>query len=547
MKNWRSIAAILALALLTTGMVFAGGDKEAAGPAAMKATGVALPTKEIFAKYSPEITINFSGSEPVGIKYDGGDTYENNRWIRLLKDKLGINIKYSWVVANSQYAEKVNVIIASGDIPDAMHYISPLQLNKLVDADLVNTDLEAVWKSYVSPTLLKDYEHPGKEGTFGAATYNGKLAAFPYPFSSMGQGALTLVLRQDWMKELNLQAPKTHEELFKIFDTIMAKKGATTALITTKNLDWLRPFFWGFGAYPTNWIKDASGKLVYGSAQPQVKAALTQLAAMYKKGYLDKEFAAKDGTKAYEMLTTSKAFALFDGWEPGGTVGNMVQADPKVDFQTYPLPSPDGKPVIQMHPSFGSNYYVVKKGYKYPEAVMKMISYLAEETYGPNSTKPFYVEYIQDYDKGIAPFTWGPWFCISVEKNYNTYKKFKANTPYEQLNAEEAWIWDTIKKWQGGDARQWWMAKFFYPPTSHYRILDEVLANKWYMLDAFYGAPLQSMVEKKAMVDKVYLEMAIKMIMGEESPDKFDSYVAQMNAAGLTEITKDINAWAAKR
>lgn len=176
-----------------------------------------------------------------------------------------------------------------------------------------------------------------------------------------------------------------------------------------------------------------------------------------------------------------------------------------------------------------------------------MISYLAEETYGPAATGEFYVEYIQDYDTGFAPFTWGPWFCISVEKNYNTYKKLKANTPFNQLNAEEQWISDTIDKWKAGDAKQWWMAKFFYPETSHYRILDGVLADNLYFSDVFYGAPLPSMVEMKSLVDRIFIEMAIKMIMGEESLDAFDDYVKEMNSSGLTQITRDVNAWAANR
>ncbi len=348
------------------------------------------------------------------------------------------------------------------------------------------------------------------------------------------------------MKDLGLTSPKTHEDMFDIFDIMMKEKGATMALITNKDLGNLNPFFWSFGAYPKNWIKDSSGKIVYGSVQPEVKDALTQLHYMYEKGYLDPEFAAKDGGKAMEMISSGQAIGLFDGWEPGGA-RNMVEADPTVDFQTYPLPSPDGKPVVQIHPSFGDNFYVVKKGYEYPEAVMKMISYLAEKTYGPVATGEFYVEYIQDYDTGFAPFTWGPWFCISVEKNYNTYKKLKVNTPFDQLNAEEQWISDTIDKWKAGDAKQWWMAKFFNPDTSHYRILDGVLANNLYFSDEFYGAPLPSMVEQKSLVDRIFLEMAMKMIMGEETLDAFDDYVKEMNASGLTEITKDVNAWAANK
>lgn len=367
------IGAMAVIALLVAGLAFAGGDNETStSGSATKATGVQLPEAEIFAKYSPEITITFSGRENSGVKYPDGENMENNRWIDLLKEELGINIEYEWVVSSGNYAEKVNLIIASGDIPDAMYGINSLQLAKLVDADMINTDLEAVYKSYVSPTLLKDYSHPGREGTFGAATYDGKLAAFPYPFSALGQGAQTLVLRSDWMKDLGLEPPNTHEDMFDIFDTMMKEKGATMALLTDKNLGNLNPFFWSFGAYPQSWIKDSSGNIVYGSAQPEIKDALTQLHYMYEKGYLDPEFAAKDGGKAMEMLSSGQAIGLFSGWEP--YVVNMVEADPSVDFQTYPLPSPDGKPVVQIHPSFGDNFYVVKKGYEYPEAVMKMMA-----------------------------------------------------------------------------------------------------------------------------------------------------------------------------
>ena len=533
--------------LLCAGLAFAGGDSESetAAPTS-KATGVQLSESEIFAKYSPEITLTFGGREPVGVKYVDGENYENNRWIDLLREELGINLEYEWVVSTSQYAEKVNVIIASGDIPDAMSHISSLQLAKLVDAEMVNMDLENVYKSYVSPTLAIDMSHPGSEGTFGAATYGGKLAAIPYPFSALGQGARTLVMRSDWMNDLGLTPPKTHEEMYEIFDTMIEETSAEIALVTNKDLAWLDPFFWSFGAYPKNWIDDGTGKLVYGSAQPEIKEALRALNFMYNEGYLDPEFAAKDGTKAMEMLTSGKAIGNFDGWEPG-SARNMVEADPSIDFQTYHLPSPDGTPVMQIHPSFGNNFYVIRDDYQYPEAVMKMISYLTEETYGPNATGEFYVEYIQDFDLGIAPFTWGPWFCISVEKNYTTYKKLKTNTPYGSLNAEEQWIADTIDKWEAGDAKQWWMAKFFNPPTSHYRILDDVLANGWYFADAFYGAPLVSMVDNKSTVDRIYLEMAIKMIVGQESLDNFDDYVEQMNRAGLSEMTADVNSWAAAR
>ena len=72
------IVALVLCSLLFTGLAFAGGGDEEASAPASKATGVQLPESEIFAKYTPEVTITFGGRENVGVTYPDGENMENN-------------------------------------------------------------------------------------------------------------------------------------------------------------------------------------------------------------------------------------------------------------------------------------------------------------------------------------------------------------------------------------------------------------------------------------------------------------------------------------
>lgn len=502
----------------------------------------------LFTKYDPEITLVWGGSEAANRNYQEGESFEDNRWIDLVREKLGIIIEYAWVAPGAQYLEKSNVVIASGDIPDVMK-VDATQLARLVDADLVNTDLQEVYDNNVSPTLAKDYMEPGHEGTFGAATFNGKLAAIPMTWSATGQGTQSLIIRNDWLEDTNSKPPTTIDELFELFDKFMAADfdgngiDDTIGLFADKDLNGLFPLFWSFHAYPQNWI-EVGGKIVYGAVQPEVKTALASMAEMYKRGYLDLEFAAQDNAKAMESILSSKAGVMFSMNHPWGA-GGLIQENERADFGAFDIPSADGDPVIHMFPSFGNQFYAIRKGYENPEAVLKLTSYVMELAYGEGATYDDYTEYIQDYDIGFAPFTWIPWFSVSVAKNYRSYHRYLNGDPFDELNPEQQWIYDTIEKYKDGDRKQWAMARFFMPvEDNHYVVLDKVLDSKQYMFDAYYGSPLPAMIDSKSMVDDIFSEMAVKIIMGKEPIESFDNYVDQMNKAGLTIMTEEVNVWA---
>jgi putative aldouronate transport system substrate-binding protein len=503
----------------------------------------------IFGKYSPEITLVWGGEEPSNPKYPTGENYQQNRWIDLVKEELGINIKYDWVAPSSLYDEKVNVVVASGDIPDAMK-VNSTQFKKLFEANLINTDLQEILNEFASPTLAKDYSHLGSEGSFGAVTINGKLAAIPYSFSATGLGTETLLLRRDWMNELGLSSPTTIDDLYAIFDAFKNAdfdgngKDDTVGFIVDRYLNGIIPLFWSFHAHPGIWIKNESGTLVYGSAQPEVKNALAKFNDMYLRGYIDSAFTAMDwGTAAEMLLPSNRCGALFGSAQPS-MVKSFAEENPYIDYECYPLPLSDDKPVLYAFPSFNDSFIVINKEFPHPEAVVKLLGHAMDLAYGPAATYDDYITYIHDWDKEITPSSWIPWFTASAEKNYTAYKNLKDEVPYDLLNPEEQWIYDAIVKYNEGDKKLWWIAKFFEPvPGNHYFILDDILDKNQFILDEFYGAPLPSMLEHKAIIDRLFHEMCIKIISGQEPIDSFDSFISQMNEAGLQQMTEEINEW----
>lgn len=66
-----------------------------------------------------------------------------------------------------------------------------------------------------------------------------------------------------------------------------------------------------YHAYPGMWTTDDTGRIVYGSIQPEMKDALQVLQNMCNDGLLDKEFAVKDIAKAADLTSAGKCGLAF--------------------------------------------------------------------------------------------------------------------------------------------------------------------------------------------------------------------------------------------
>ncbi|MBO9600695.1 MAG: extracellular solute-binding protein, partial [Cohnella sp.] len=145
-----------------------------------------------------------------------GETFEDNRWTRVYEDNLGIKIRNLWVVKGNpesdQYVQKMNVTLASGDLPDFMA-VNAVQLKQLAESDMIE-DMTALYEKYASP-LTKDILSQEGKGPFDAATFDGKLMAIPQVEPSI-ERSMFVWIRTDWLEKLSMQPPKTMADVLAI-------------------------------------------------------------------------------------------------------------------------------------------------------------------------------------------------------------------------------------------------------------------------------------------------------------------------------------------
>lgn len=515
--------------------------------------------KDPLGKYDPAIDISFVRAIDDEIARNilpktPGETIEDNRWLKLYKEQLGINIKYNWTVKGGYledtYAQKINVTLASGNLPDVIT-VNALQLKQLADAGMIE-DMTQYYNDYASH-LTKDIYMQEGTSVLSSATFDGKLMAIPNMESSI-ESAQFLWIRTDWLDKLGLKPPKTMEDLLKISEAFTTKdpdgngKADTYGLAIMKDLYngciGLEGFFAGYHSYPSLWQEDSSGKLVYGSVQPETKKALQKLAQMYKTEQIDKEFGVKNIPKVAEAIATGKVgIEIGEQWNPMYPLVSNYNSANKADWQGYSLVSADSKPVKVPLKFRTCMYFAVKKGYEHPEAVVKLINMHLEKNWG--ETNEFERYYMPAQNGNVGVWKFSPVAPYPSYKNLNAFmdiEKARNNKDMTVLKGESKVIQANIEAYAGGDKSQWGWEKI-YGVNGVYNVLKQYKANNSFISEKFVGAPTKTMAERKATLDKYEKEVFIKIIMGAAPIDEFDKFVSDWNKLGGEAITKEVNEW----
>ncbi len=515
--------------------------------------------KEPLGKYDPAIDISFVR----GIDDDLAanvlpkvpeDTLEDNRWTKVYKDELGINVKYAWTVKGNEtsdaYLQKINVTLASGDLPDVV-LVNPSQLKQLVDSDMAE-DMTQYYNDYASEQFKKVMNEEGT-GNIDSVTFDGKMMAIPEPVP-MNETTQYLWIRNDWLKKLNLEAPKSMDDVLKIAQAFTTQdpdgngKNDTFGLPITKDIYsgamGTEGFFAGYHAYPNMWIEDDSGKLVWGSTLPETKVALQKLAEMYKAGQIDPEFGVKDGGKVAETVIAGK-FGLDYGaqWNPMYPLISNFNNDKNADWTPYPIVSADDQKAMVPNKFNQTRIFAVKKGYKNPEALVKLFNMHVEKNWG--ETADFNKYYMPVENGAVGVWKLSPVAPAPAFKNLEAFiaiNDARKAGDFSKLTGEAKVIQGNIEAYEKGDDAMWGWEKI-YGKTGAFLNMIGYRDNGQLLPEKFTGAPTPTMAEKKTTLDKMEKEVFVKIIMGSASIDEFDKFVSDWNKLGGETMTKEVNEW----
>lgn len=347
MRKTKKIVSMLSVISLTGGIVAgcggAGGDGGAQGTDANK--GAEAPQQPL--------EISFIMPQQAFPIPD-----ENGELLTRIKKYTNTNLKLQWVPGN--YAEKLNVTIASGEMPKAVFSkYNPAIASAIRDG--------VFWE--IGP-YLKDYPNMSKldPAFFNNISVEGKLYAVPiYRF----MGRFGIVYRKDWMDELGITTlPKTFDEWLTTTRAVAKAKPGTIAFPDTNTLARFQEFLVMQGGF-NNW-GEQDGKLVPDFMGPVFMDTMKFYKTLYQEKLLNQDFAEIDDLTAKAKFIAGKAaFQTMVAINVLDTEQNLQKTDPKAKLDVAPLIGPNGQRVLAGPGSNG--FYVFPKSSVKTEAELKQI------------------------------------------------------------------------------------------------------------------------------------------------------------------------------
>jgi putative aldouronate transport system substrate-binding protein len=334
-------------------------------------------------KFDPPIDLSWSVVVSAVQQFKDGDTYEDNIWSRKYLEDLGINLTVAFSAdgTTNAYNDKLNMQLASGDLPDIIHTYQYPFFRQAYDAGYI-ADITDVYAEYASDYLLECQRlYPG---SFDYTSFDRRLHGISF-FNDNRAGGIMLWIRDDWLENLNLKAPTTMEELYDLAYAFTFNdpdgNGVDDTFGLGLNKDLLSDYaslygiFNGFGVpgEPYLYYRGADGKITANYLEPGVKDALAFTNRLYSNGLIDPEFTVKDNTVIQEDITAGRIGMAFGRqwgtWLPWNLV---LQADDVVS-RAYPIPAAEGFDVrVGIANDAGGEIFCLNSEVEHPEAFVMM-------------------------------------------------------------------------------------------------------------------------------------------------------------------------------
>ena len=441
--------------------------------------------------------------------------------------RTGVRLSFIQPPAN-QAKESMNVLLASGELPDMMEfewdsypggpdkaiadgYI--LRLNDLIDRYAPNL------KQY-----LRDHPDVDRQVKTGSGNY------YVFPFIRGDERLLTYqgpIIRKDWLDELGLPVPETIDEWHTALKAFKERKGAKAPLTFLGVPDPLfglegGAFIGAFGVGSGFYVD--GGRVKFGPIEPGYRQFLDLFRRWYAEGLIDPNIATVDTRTMDANMISGRSGASI--WNAGAGIGTwqplVQERDPGARFAPAPYP------VLNKgeRPKFGqrSSAYVGTGG-------------VAISARSPNAEKA-----ARMLDYGYSPeghllFNFGVEGQSYVMKDgYPTYTDLILHNP-DKLAPSQALAMYT-------------RASYFGPFVQDVRYLEQYYvlpeqkeaARIWSDTDAaLHQLPPLPMTEQESVqlsaimqdVKSVVDEMSLKIIFGIEPLDSYDDYVAEIRSLGI--------------
>jgi putative aldouronate transport system substrate-binding protein len=453
---------------------------------------------------------NVEGSEIEVVVNNYGRTFpsgmdENkNPYLEYIEENTGIDVTVQVPPAEG-YMERLNVLMASNDLPDMIY--SP----------------DATWfVNYVNQkalTPLSDIvDKHGKnlkklipEEAWAAVTVDDEIYAIPHILQE--KGSEIVYVRQDWLDELGLDKPETLDEYVNVLREFKEKKN-NVGFVMTDALGRISPLLGAHGIQRSQWV-ERDGELVYSSTTPEMKEALEFLAGLYKEGLLDQEFPSNSLQVLGEKVANDRA-GIFTAawWDTRGPILTNQQNNPDAKWEALEYPVGPNGDSGTAGSALVRGYNAVPVTSDNAVAVVKYLDFIVSE--GFRDIFLGFEDDVWSMKDGVATTDFEKHNEHLYRQMYTTVEPLDPETTKIRLDSLglEFKLNDNVTK----IAEHAMVSEYQGPPTR---------------ASGQYGGQLKSMED----------EVFANIIAGNQPIDSFDDFVDRWYKEGGQEWTDEVNEW----
>ncbi|MBU7591156.1 extracellular solute-binding protein [Metabacillus halosaccharovorans] len=298
---------------------------------------------------------------------------EDSPVLKALEEYTDTSIKINWAL-NSSYQEKINITLASGDLPDIM--MIPSKDPSFISA----VDDGAFWE--LGP-YLKDYPNlsQANEIVLNNSSIGGKIYGI---YRSRPLGRHGISFRKDWLENVGLQTPKTVDDFYNMLKAFTKNdpdgngKDDTYGMVISKYTGpWDIMQTW-FGA-PNKWGEDADGNLQPDFMTDEYFNALNFFKKLYDEGLINEDFAVMDPQKWVDPILNGQAGTIVDVVDHAHRIEeDMIAANPDLKDHVDVIGAVEGPTGLYNLPTSGyaGMLAIPKSSVKTEEELKKVLTFI---------------------------------------------------------------------------------------------------------------------------------------------------------------------------